>query len=182
MSAPIAIDVETVLSQTSAQLSTRSVLKALQHLFALQEARASVYHELERGFATFLADKYAPTYQVLLMRTRNEFAQISQHIRSVEELLRELDHGSVADEIRQLQLFEKDKLLQMQAYQSSRVEKEVQRILPKGEVDYVHEHQVKLMKQERAAIIEQVNEQLQVLRYELFELEEAVESDDQVPA
>jgi hypothetical protein len=61
----------------------------------------------------------------------------------------------------------------MHNYQTLRVAKEIQRTLPKGEVDYVHEQQVKRMKQERAAIIEQVNEQLQVLRYELFALKES---------
>jgi hypothetical protein len=45
---PASVDVDEVLTCTPVQLGFKSPLIALGHLFALQEARATVYNELER--------------------------------------------------------------------------------------------------------------------------------------
>eukprot|EP00128_Syssomonas_multiformis_P014176 Colp12_sorted_trinity150504_noHs@27197 len=96
----------------------------IRKILALQDSRADYYNRFESAFVNYL--NTAPDYDFVPYRTAvaditKSFSNISQEVNDIEAGLRDRSqHLDVADNIRNLQCLEKDKLEMTVHYQLAR--------------------------------------------------------------
>ncbi|KAL8590376.1 hypothetical protein ACOMHN_011590 [Nucella lapillus] len=156
------------MAETEGGEETTTPLCLLKRFYSLQEERVEAYHFLESGFSAYLEG--TPNYNFELYRNlvdeiTQSFKTISEEVLSIQQQFRD-GHGMsrIADTLQRVQLAEKEKLEQTVQLQLSR-----QGVTDNPD-DACLKQQVVEIKEKLQEIVQQINDQLEDLKFESEDL------------
>lgn len=141
-----------------------SVLSSVRQFDQLQEERVHSYRLLEEGHKIYLSTEPNydfPTFRKLVHDVTQDFKRISEGIIAVEKALRTDGHTTIADIIAAVQESEKKKLELTTHLQLAR------QMVAEFDSGELEKNKVKEIRNELGQVVEEINDLLTELRYEV---------------
>lgn len=149
-------------------LLENSAASMIHQFDQLQEERVHSYRLLEEGHKIYLStgpNYDFPTFRKLVHEVTQDFKRISEGIIAIEKALRTDGHTSVADIMATIQESEKKKLELTAHLQLAR------QMVAECDSGELEKNKVKELRTELGQVVEEINDLLTELRYELHNSE-----------
>lgn len=169
-------------SEVKNELAKQSSSELMKTLLTLQNERVQAFRKFNSGLDIVLESGNLSQYPTLTTSTTASFAVISKHVRNIENILKERGHERISKFIKQLQSFEKEKLNLTAALHLEKIRERNERLVL-GDMESDTDKRILLLLEEGVRELlkkvqqceEDINDILEEIRYETFDLEQSTE-------